>query len=126
MQKLYKLLFILLLVLPLTACKQSGAAAKSEPSPLIGEYKLVELVDAEGNDSSTLIDNVREQGYEVTLSLKEDGTGTMIMFTSQHDIAWTETEMNINEDVMDLAYDQGTLTLSSKEGAGKMVFQSLN
>ena len=126
MQKLSKLLLMISLLLPLSSCKPQTSEAEPEPSPLVGEYKLVELVDAAGEDSSTLIDHVREQGYEVSLSLNEDGTGTMVMFTSAHDLTWTDTEVVINGDTMNLAYDQGTLTISGKDGLGKMVFQALN
>ena len=126
MQKLSKLLLMISLLLPLSSCKPQTSEAEPKPSPLVGEYKLVELVDAAGEDSSTLIDHVREQGYEVSLTLNEDGTGTMVMFTSTHDLTWTETEVVINGDTMNLAYDQGTLTISGKDGLGKMVFQALN
>lgn len=126
MQKLSKLLLMISLLLALSSCKPQTSEAEPEPSPLVGEYKLVELVDAAGEDSSTLIDHVREQGYEVSLSLNEDGTGTMVMFTSAHDLTWTDTEIVINGDTMNLAYDQGTLTISGKDGPGKMVFQALN
>ena len=126
MQKLSKLLLMISLLLPLSSCKPQTSVAEPEPSPLVGEYKLVELVDAAGEDSSTLIDHVREQGYEVSLSLNEDGTGTMVMFTSAHDLTWTDTEVVINGDTMNLAYDQGTLTIFGKDGPGKMVFQALN
>ena len=126
MQKLSKLLLMISLLLPLSSCKPQTSETEPEPSPLVGEYKLVELVDAAGEDSSTLIDHVREQGYEVSLSLNEDGTGTMVMFTSAHDLTWTDTEVVINGDTMNLAYDQGTLTISGKDGSGKMIFQALN
>ena len=129
MNKILKALFSGLLMFTLSACKKEASGtgtADAAKSKLVGDYKLAELVDVRGDDSSDLLDMVKEQGYEVSLSLFEDGTGKMIVFTSEYDITWTEEELVLGGHPMKLSLDNNLITLSEAgEKAGRMVFKPL-
>lgn len=125
MHRLLKLILIPGLLLSLSACR-TNTPSEPEPSPLTGVYQLVELVDASGQNSEALIEHLREQGQEAVLTLNEDGSGTLTLFTTERSVTWTETELVIDGEPMDLSYDQGTITLFGKDNTGKMVFHPLN
>lgn len=112
MKRITALALVLVLIFALAACGGKGGAVP-------GTYKLTGMMQ-DGEDLSEQIAAMEALGMEITLVLKEDGTGYLNMLGEQADLTWDAKSITVEGDAEPYTVDGDSLTL--KEGNTSMTF----
>lgn len=122
------------LSLALVGCSSGGGAASSGPTEadmkaaFAGEWELAGLLqDGKEAVSESELELMKNMGYNVTLTLKEDGTGSLDMYGEALEGKWTVSSMTegtftAEDETINMKLEDGKLSLSDDEEKEVIVF----
>ena len=97
-----------------------GCGGGVDKSLYTGEWTLESGSD--GNLTKENLDKMKQLGMEVTLTLKDDGTGSLNLFGEAMDVTWeatsnTEGKLTLQGESAALKLENGKLTMSDSTNA---------
>ncbi len=100
----------------------SEAPAETEPDRT-GKYQMSELYSEDGSDLTENLSELESLGKVITIELRDDGTGTYMIFDEEKEITWDETTITTNDETLPIEWDGTTLIIrSGAEDESRMIF----
>ena len=119
MKKLSKVLSLFLVLLCLCAC------SSGKKVDLTGDWQLLRIESENDPFSEEDMENLRNLGLNIVLSLKEDGTGTFDMYSDVSDVTYDARQMKLSMQgsTLDMRYENDLLILSEEGITTLLVFE---
>jgi len=112
----------LVMVLILSACS-CGRQETDVIAERAGNYELTGIVSADGESAPEDIGLMNEAGLTCTLSLLENGSGTLYLFDEKRALSWTGDAITVDGTSYSYTYADNTITVS-REGSS-LTFQRI-
>lgn len=95
-------------------------------SPSVGEYKLLSIVDSDGQVMQEELEVLEENNLSISLKLDKEHNGTFHLFGQDVPITWTNKEIVMNGEKLPIKYNKHSFQVKDPSGGNStLVFEKI-